>query len=62
MRAGLRVGDAVAHMTFGSFADWGLVKAKEALPIPRPDAALLTLLTSGLTASIGAPPKRACRC
>ena len=41
-------------MTFGSYAQWAVIKAKEAFPVPRPEAALLTLLTSGLTASIGA--------
>ena len=54
MHAGLQVGDAVAHLSFGSFARWGIVMAKEAMPISRLEAPVLALLTSGLTASIGA--------
>ena len=51
--AGLQIGDAVAHLTFGSFASWGVVKAQTALPCKRAEAPMLVLLTSGLTASIG---------
>ena len=47
------MGDAVAHLTFGSFASWGMVKAQTALPCKRAEAPMLVLLTSGLTASIG---------
>ena len=57
LRAGLQVGDAVAHMTFGAYSNFALIRARDALQVPAPEAALLTLLTSGLTASIGGLPR-----
>ena len=53
--AGLKVGDAVAEMTYGAFSEWGLVQAKVALPVPTCAPEIVALLTSGLTASIGEP-------
>lgn len=53
--AGLRVGDAVAEMAYGAFSEWGVVPAKHALPVPVLAPEVIALLTSGLTASIGAP-------
>ena len=47
------VGDAVAEMTFGGFADYAVLSARQALPIPHPGPEMVALLTSGLTASIG---------
>lgn len=47
------VGDAVAEMTFGGFADYAVLPARQALPIPHPGPEMVALLTSGLTASIG---------
>ena len=49
----MQVGDPCAHITFGSFANWGVIKAQNALLCHRPEAPVLVLLTSGLTASIG---------
>eukprot|EP00887_Chlorella_sp_A99_P002267 scaffold10.g2267.t1 len=46
------VGQAVATMTYGGFAEWSVVPAKHLLPVPAPTPAVLPLLTSGLTASI----------
>ncbi|KAK9819434.1 hypothetical protein WJX74_003860 [Apatococcus lobatus] len=47
------IGDAVAEMTFGGFADYAVLPARQALPIPHPGPEMVALLTSGLTASIG---------
>ncbi|WOK93988.1 zinc-binding alcohol dehydrogenase domain-containing protein 2 isoform X2 [Canna indica] len=49
----LKVGTPVALMTFGSYAEFSVVPAKHLLPVPRPDAEVVAMLTSGLTASIG---------
>ena len=54
--AGLRVGDPVAEMAYGAFSEWGVVPAKHALPVPVLAPEVIALLTSGLTASIGAMP------
>ncbi|KAL0908656.1 hypothetical protein M5K25_023161 [Dendrobium thyrsiflorum] len=48
----LRVGTPVALLTFGSYAEFTEVPAKHLLPVPRPDAEVVSMLTSGLTASI----------
>jgi len=48
----LRVGDAVTFMAFGSFAEYVIVSAKAIIPVPSCDPAVLSLLVSGLTASI----------
>ena len=53
LRAGVCVGDAVAEMTFSGFADYAVLPARQALPIPHPGPEMIALLTSGLTASIG---------
>jgi len=47
-----QIGDSVAVTTFGSFSEYQVVKAKQCLPLPAPKAEYLTLLVSGLTASI----------
>lgn len=54
--AGLKVGDPVAEMAYGAFSEWGVVQAKHALPVPVVAPQIVALLTSGLTASIGALP------
>ncbi|PKA55458.1 (+)-pulegone reductase [Apostasia shenzhenica] len=48
----LKVGTPVALMSFGSYAEFMQVPAKRLLPVPRPDAEVIAMLTSGLTASI----------
>ncbi|URE09196.1 Zinc-binding alcohol dehydrogenase domain-containing protein [Musa troglodytarum] len=48
----LKIGAPVAFMAFGSYAEFSVVPAKHLLPVPRPDAEVLAMLTSGLTASI----------
>ena len=52
--AGLQVGQPIAEMGYGCFSEWGLVAAASAIPVPRPAPEIVALLTSGLTASIGA--------
>ena len=42
-------------MAYGAFSEWGVVQAKHALPVPVIAPQIVALLTSGLTASIGAP-------
>ncbi|XP_068637694.1 uncharacterized protein [Aristolochia californica] len=49
---GLKVGMAIATMSFGGYAEFMLVPAKHILLVPRPDPEVLAMLTSGLTASI----------
>ncbi|KAH7833264.1 hypothetical protein Vadar_004652 [Vaccinium darrowii] len=48
----LEVGTPAALMTFGSYAEFTMVPSKHILPVPRPDAEVVAMLTSGLTASI----------
>ncbi|WP_420457234.1 quinone oxidoreductase family protein [Rubrivirga sp.] len=49
----LAVGDAVAHSTLGGgFRDLAVVPAALAVPVPEPSAQALSVLVSGLTASI----------
>nr|BAK05909.1 predicted protein [Hordeum vulgare subsp. vulgare] len=48
----IKVGTAVALMTFGSYAEFTVVPAKHLLLVPRPDPEVVAMLTSGLTASI----------
>lgn len=43
-------------MAYGAFSEWGVVPAKHALPVPVLAPEVIALLTSGLTASIGAMP------
>lgn len=50
---GLKVGDCVAELSFGTFSEWGIVSEKLALPVPTCSPEMVALLTSGLTASIG---------
>ncbi|XP_042392261.1 prostaglandin reductase-3 [Zingiber officinale] len=47
-----KVGTPVAFMTFGGYAEFSVIPAKHLLPVPRPDAEVVAMLTSGLTASI----------
>ena len=50
---GLAVGDAVAFSVLGGgFRDRGVVPAKLAVPVPEPSPEVLSVLVSGLTASI----------
>lgn len=44
----------MAEMAYGAFSEWGVVQAKHALPVPVVAPQIVALLTSGLTASIGA--------
>jgi NADPH:quinone reductase-like Zn-dependent oxidoreductase len=46
------LGSAVACLTYGGFATHAVVKARECLPIPGPEAEGVALMTSGLTASL----------
>lgn len=39
-------------MTFGSYAEFMMVRSKHILPVARPDPEVVAMLTSGLTASI----------
>ncbi|KAK7252045.1 hypothetical protein RIF29_35742 [Crotalaria pallida] len=48
----LKVGMPCAFMTFGGYAEFIMIQAKHALPVARPDAEVVAMLTSGLTASI----------
>ena len=50
---GLKVGDCVAELSFGTFSEWGIVSEKLAMPVPTCSPEIVALLTSGLTASIG---------
>ena len=51
--AGLTVGQAVASLSGGCFADYTIVPAKFCLPAGTVQKEVVALLTSGLTASIG---------
>ena len=55
--AGLSVGNPVAELAYGAFSEWGIIRAKHALPVPVLAPEIVALLTSGLTASIGAPQR-----
>lgn len=46
------VGQTVAYMRFGAFAEYTIVPAKEAIPVPSVKPEFLTLLISGTTAYI----------
>ncbi|XP_019422170.1 PREDICTED: prostaglandin reductase-3-like [Lupinus angustifolius] len=48
----LKVGMPCAFMTFGGYAEFITIPSKFALPVARPDAEVVAMLTSGLTASI----------
>ncbi|VAI18381.1 unnamed protein product [Triticum turgidum subsp. durum] len=48
----IKVGTAVALMTFGGYAEFTVVPAKHLLLVPRSDPEVVAMLTSGLTASI----------
>ncbi|KAG0471223.1 hypothetical protein HPP92_015769 [Vanilla planifolia] len=48
----LKVGTPVALMAFGSYAEFIEVPGKHLIPVPKPDAEIVSMLTSGLTASI----------
>ena len=52
--SGLSVGNPVAELAYGAFSEWGVVRAKHALPVPVVAPEVVALLTSGLTACIGA--------
>ena len=49
---GLAVGQPVATMMYGGFADWAVVAAKHAFAVPAVAPEMVALMTSGLTASI----------
>lgn len=48
----LPVGQPVATMTYGGFAEWAVVSAKHVFPLPQASPDMVALMTSGLTASI----------
>ncbi|KAL4437515.1 hypothetical protein ABPG77_003496 [Micractinium sp. CCAP 211/92] len=48
----LPVGQPVATMTYGGFAEWAVVSAKHVFPLPQATPEMVALMTSGLTASI----------
>lgn len=58
----LKPGDAVAVMHFGAFAEYITLPAKRVIPVPSLQARFLPALVSGLTASLGAPPRAHGRC
>uniref|UniRef100_A0A2C9M522 15-oxoprostaglandin 13-reductase n=1 Tax=Biomphalaria glabrata TaxID=6526 RepID=A0A2C9M522_BIOGL len=47
-----KVGQTVIYSKFGAFCDYIVLEESKAVPIPNSDPAFLTLLVSGLTASI----------
>lgn len=49
----LEIGTPAAVMTFGSYAEFMMVRSNHVLPVARPDPEVVAMLTSGLTASIG---------
>ena len=53
--AGLEVGQPVATLSGGCFAEYVVVPAKLCMPAGTMQKEVVALLTSGLTASIGAP-------
>ncbi len=44
----------MAELSFGTFSEWGILPEKLALSVPACSPEIVALLTSGLTASIGA--------
>lgn len=50
--AGWSPGDAVAELSYGCFAEYGVVRASRALRIRAPSRETVALLTSGLTAAL----------
>jgi len=48
----LKVGQAVVCLKLGSFAEYVCVSAQEAIPVPSTDPAFMSIVLSGLTASI----------
>lgn len=49
---GLAVGQPVATMTYGGFAEFAVVASKHVLQVPAASPEMVALMTSGLTASI----------
>ena len=49
------MGQPVAELAYGAFSEWAVVPAKHVLAVPVLAPEIVALLTSGLTASIGAP-------
>lgn len=52
LKSSFHPGQAVASMTYDGYATYAMLDAKLALLLPRPSISYITLLTSGLTASI----------
>ncbi|XP_030845615.1 prostaglandin reductase-3-like [Strongylocentrotus purpuratus] len=48
----LKVGQAIASMTWGAFAEYNAVPAKMAIPLPAAKAEFVTLMVSGMTADL----------
>ncbi|KAK4805068.1 hypothetical protein SAY86_004885 [Trapa natans] len=46
------VGTPAALMTYGGYAEFAMVNVKHVLSVPKPEAEVVAMLTSGLTASI----------
>ncbi|XP_005100049.1 prostaglandin reductase-3 [Aplysia californica] len=53
----LKIGQAVAFLQFGTFAEYVIVPADKAVPVPSTDPGLLSIVLSGLTASISLEQK-----
>ncbi|GBG84169.1 hypothetical protein CBR_g38143 [Chara braunii] len=52
-RSGISIGSAVANFRRGGFSEYQLVHAQQVIPVPEASPAMVAMLTSGLTASIG---------
>lgn len=50
--AGFRVGQPVATLTYGGFSEFAVESARFVVPVPQASAAVVSFLTSGLTASV----------
>lgn len=50
--AGFRVGQPVATLTYGGFSEFAVERARFVVPVPQASAAVVSFLTSGLTASV----------
>jgi NADPH-dependent curcumin reductase CurA len=51
--AGLKVGQAVVYVKYGAFSEYIVVNEESVVPVPTCDPAYLSIIISGLTASIG---------
>ncbi|XP_005100067.1 prostaglandin reductase-3-like [Aplysia californica] len=49
----LKIGQAVAFLQYGTFAEYVIVPADIAVPVPSTDPSFMSIVISGLTASVG---------